>query len=272
MHRFKRAIVTAKELFQSGKLSQAVEEQLRMVRAKPTDVAARTFLFELLCFQGELDRARKQLEVISQQNAESEWATQVYGNILAAEHLRRQLLSHGRQPEFLLDPPEFVRLHLDAINRLCESRPAAAVACLSQSLEMRSPCPADVDGQAVEDFCDCDDLFAPLLEVFILRDYVWVPWQQIRELQITAPERPRDLIWIPVRLTLTDGSSRSGYAPALYPETHLHSDDSVKLGRMTDWQSREDGPVRGVGLREYLVGEGTRSILELRHASFAFES
>lgn len=261
--------MTAKELFQSGKLSQAVDEQLRMVRAKPTDAAARTFLFELLCFQGELDRAQKQLDVVAQQNADSEWATQVYSNILAAERSRRRLMSDGQSPEFLLDPPEFVRLHLDAINRLREGQPAAATACLAESQAMRLECPGDVDGQAVEDFCDCDDLFAPLLEIFILRDYAWIPWQQIRELQISKPERPRDLIWLPVRLTLTDGSPRSGYVPALYPDTHHHPDDAVKLGRMTDWQSQEDGPVRGVGLREFLVGEGTRSILEVRQVRFA---
>jgi type VI secretion system protein ImpE len=261
--------VTAKELFQSGKLAQAVDEQLRVVRAKPTDAAARTFLFELLCFQGEFDRAQKQLDVIAQQDPDSEWATQVYSNILAAEGVRRRVLEEGGLPEFVMDPPDLVHLQLEALGHLRNGRSSEALACLENSQSARVECPGDVDGQAVDDFCDCDDLFGPILEMVILRDYVWIPWQQIRELEISAAERPRDLIWIPIRLTLADGSARSGYAPTRYPGTHRHPDDAVKLGRMTDWQSQDGGPVRGVGLREFLVGDATRSILEIRHVALA---
>lgn len=260
--------MTAKELFQAGRLGEAVETQFREVRAKPTDMAARTFLFELLCFQGELDRAEKQLDVIGQQHADSEWGAQVYRNVLAAERTRRRLFAAGVKPEFLLDPPAYLQWHLDAVNRLREGNATDAASLLARSRESRPAVSGEVDGQPVEEFCDCDDLFAPLLEFIILRDYVWIPWEQIREIEISAPERPRDLLWIPTRLTLADDSRRSGYAPTHYPGTYQHPSDQVKLGRMTDWKSTEDGPVLGVGLRQYLVGDDAKSILDIRHAAF----
>ena len=179
--------MNAKELFQAGRLGEAAEAQFGEVRARPTDTAARTFLFELLCFQGELDRAEKQLDVIGQQNADSEWGVQVYHNILAAERARRRLFSDGVAPEFILDPPAYVRLHLDAVNRLREGNRAAAGELLTRSRESRPEIPGEVDGSPTEDFCDCDDLFAPLLELIILRDYVWIAWEQIRELEVSAP-------------------------------------------------------------------------------------
>jgi len=39
---------------------------LAELRDNPTDARRRTFLFELLCFAGEYERADKQLEVLAQ--------------------------------------------------------------------------------------------------------------------------------------------------------------------------------------------------------------
>ena len=49
--------MTATELFQQGKLRQAIEALGGEVRNAPLDAKRRTFLFELLCFSGEYDRA-----------------------------------------------------------------------------------------------------------------------------------------------------------------------------------------------------------------------
>ena len=36
-----------------------------------------------------------------------------------------------------------------------------------------------LNDQPVEGLRDADDLLAPILEVMVLRDYIWVPWSQI---------------------------------------------------------------------------------------------
>ena len=53
--------MTARELFQAGKLSEAITKLSAELRDNPTDVGRRTFLFELLCFAGEYDRAEKHI-------------------------------------------------------------------------------------------------------------------------------------------------------------------------------------------------------------------
>ena len=223
-------------------------------------------LFELLCFAGQLDRAEKQLDVIAKQDANAEWAVQVYQNILAAERNRRRLFSDGLPPQFLLDPPPYVQLHLDAVHRLRENRGADATELLDRSEQQRPIIGGEIDGRAVDEFRDCDDLFAPLLEVIILRDYIWIPLEQIREFELSAPERPRDLIWAPVRILLTDGAQRRGYLPTLYCGSHEQDDDQLKLGRLTDWRASDEGPVRGMGQRLFLAGEDARSVLDIRRA------
>ena len=54
----------ARELYQAGKLNEAIQSLQAELRDNPTDVARRTFLFELLCFAGEYDRAEKHLDIL----------------------------------------------------------------------------------------------------------------------------------------------------------------------------------------------------------------
>lgn len=260
--------MTASKLFEAGDLSAAMTATIEEVKQRPADLALRTLLFELLCFQGDFDRAEKHLDVVGQQDVQTEWAVQVYRNILAAERNRRRLWSDGVAPEFLLDPPEYAQLQLKAVNRLREGQSAAALALLEQSESLRPVVMARRGDQPAGDFRDCDDVLAPILELIILRDYVWLPLTQVRELEIGKPERPRDLIWIPVRVVLEDESQRRGYMPVLYPGTHKHPDDKVKLGRVTDWSGDEGCPVRGVGQKTFLCGDQDFGLLDLGQVTF----
>jgi type VI secretion system protein ImpE len=58
-------VQTARELFEAGKLNQAIEALGAELRDNPSDAQRRTFLFELLCFSGNWDRADKQLEILA---------------------------------------------------------------------------------------------------------------------------------------------------------------------------------------------------------------
>jgi type VI secretion system protein ImpE len=257
-----------KALFDSGNLAGAIEALTQEVKAQPNDAVRRTFLFELLAFSGQLDRATKQLEVIAHQDFENEMAAQVYINLLHAEGLRRRLYSEGLKPEFLLDPPPYVDLHLQAIKCLRENKPGEAQALLDQSEDARGMASGRFGDQAFEEFRDCDDTLAPFLELMLVRDYIWLPIEQVTELEISRPEHPRDLLWTPVRVGLTNGTQRRAYMPTRYANSHQHGDDLIKLGRSTDWESSAGGPVTGVGQRQFLVGDEALAMLELPLTTF----
>src|SRR5690349_1726045 len=108
---------TAKELLDSNQLVAAIEKLTKDVKAKPTDTRQRIFLFELLCFAGEWERAEKQLAVISQQSAQAEIGIQTYLNNIKAERSRQRLMSDSLQPQFFSKPPAYVDFLLNAINR-----------------------------------------------------------------------------------------------------------------------------------------------------------
>jgi type VI secretion system protein ImpE len=49
--------MTATDLYRAGRLNEAIQALGTALRSDPTDAQRRTFLFELLCFAGEYDRA-----------------------------------------------------------------------------------------------------------------------------------------------------------------------------------------------------------------------
>jgi type VI secretion system protein ImpE len=257
--------MSAKDHFSAGNLAAAIEAQLAEVRSAPLDAGQRTFLFELLAFAGELDRAGQQLTVLGQETAEKGWGASVYQNLLAAEQTRRKVFAGQARPEVFLDPPPLFVSRWQAIEHLAKGDGQAAVAALQQSDEAAPIVRGKLNGQDVEGLRDADDLLAPILEVMVLRDYVWVPWSQIKELEVTPPTHPRDLLWAPARLVLQDGEQRRCYLPALYPGTHAASDDNLKLGRLTDWVVPDsEGLVRGVGQHLLVAGDWDIGLLEVR--------
>jgi type VI secretion system protein ImpE len=245
--------MNASELYKAGKLQEAIDAQIKVVKESPADQAKRVFLFELLAFAGELERAKKQIEAVSYGEMELDAAAAAYRKVLDAEENRRRLLRDGLKPNFLADPPEHVRLRLEAVNRLREQKPGEAAETLAAAAGVTPAVRGKLNGQAFETLRDCDDLFAGVLEVVAHGTYYWVPLEQVVRIVIKPPRFPRDLIWLPGRLETLTGGAGDVLLPVLYPGTHEHPDNKVKLGRQTDWKGPEGGPMQGLGARVFLV-------------------
>ncbi len=258
----------AKALLDAGKLGEAIEELTREVKAHPADAARRTFLFEVLCFAGEWDRAEKQLDAIAHQNLKAEVGVQVYRNNLKAERDRRKLYSDGLQPHFLSEPPAYVDLHVAAINRLREGNLAEARATLDRAEEQRPALSGTFNGTPFEDFRDWDDILGPVLELILNGQYTWLPFEQIKHMEISAPKTMRDLMWASARLESTDGTVGEVYVPTLYAGSHESQNDQVRLGRMTDWRRVSDDLSLAVGLRLFLVDGDDKPLFEARAVEF----
>src|SRR6185369_9755363 len=82
--------MAAQGLFRAGKLNEAVQALVVEVRDNPTDIRRRTFLFELLCFQGEYDRAEKHLHLLADATPDAKLGAMLYFSALHAERLRAE--------------------------------------------------------------------------------------------------------------------------------------------------------------------------------------
>jgi len=257
-------LMNASELLKAGKLQEAIDAQLKEVKANAADHARRRFLFELCAFAGDLDRARRQIDAISYGDMELDTAVLTYRKLLDAEDARRRLFRDGVKPQFLKDAPEHVNLRLDALNRLREKHPAEAAETLNRAAEASPAVRGELNDRPFASLRDCDDLFGPVLEVLGHGSYFWVPLEQIDSLAVTPPKFPRDLLWLPAHLEVRDGPRGDVFLPTLYPGSHEHPDNQIKLGRLTDWKSENNGPTLGIGLRTFLVDDDAITLLEWR--------
>lgn len=231
--------MNARELYQAGKLNEAIQKLSAELRDNPTDVGRRTFLFELLCFAGEYDRADKQLAVLSEASAEAATGGLLYRAALSAERSRNDLFQKGDYPGTPADSP---------------------------------PIRGTFNGQPFEGLEDSDPRIGPRLEVFAAGTYMWLPLAHLASVQMEAPKRLRDLLWIPALIhTAADFKGMElgeVLIPAISPFSFRHADENVRLGRLTVWEEAESGPVP-YGQKTLLVDGEDIPLLEVRSIEIA---
>src|SRR6202012_2437193 len=91
--------MTAKELYREGKLREAIKALGDELRSNPLDATRRTFLFELLLFAGEYDRAEKQLDMLATTEAKAAGGALLYRSAVHAERTRSEMFASGQTPE-----------------------------------------------------------------------------------------------------------------------------------------------------------------------------
>ena len=256
--------MNAKQLFDAADLPGAITKISEELKSDPADSRKRTFLFELLCFAGDLERASKQLDVIGRGSTDSEIAVSRYRAALEAEKLRRLLFTEGRTPGLPKDVPPYTGQHLEAIGHMRQGRVEEARASLEKAIETRPSIPCHINGEAYEDIRDADDLLAPFLEIFTVNNYSWVPWEAVKSITMEPPKHLRDLIWMPATVELHIGPLGEVFLPVLYPQSYLHPDNQVKLGRVTDWRADVEGLALASGQRMLVAGERDWPLLEIR--------
>ena len=262
--------MTVIELIKSGKLTEARQQLVAAVRDKPGDTAARTLLFQVLCYCGEWDKADRHLEAIAAQDVSREAGVLDYRNLIRAEKERLAVMEKGCSASFLTEPPAYLDLFCAARTKVAEQKADEAKDLFRRVDAAKPDIAGSVNGSPFSGFCDTDTLLAPFLEVIAHDQYLWVPFESLRELSITPPKTLLDLLWVSAHVTTWEGYAMNCYLPALYPGSFRHEDERIKLGRMTDWISLGGSLARGVGQHVYAVGEQDMAILDIRDVTFNF--
>ena len=183
--------MNATELYRAGRLREAIDAQVAEVKARPTDQGLRLFLFELLAFSGELDRARRQVDAVHHGQPDLDLATLGYRKLIDSEAARRRFFDEGVPPEVLGEETLAIRLRIEAAGQLRLGRPAEATALLEQADEATPPVHGTLNGKPFATLRDADDLFGGVLEVMAQGKYFWVALEQVVGLGMTAPRFSR---------------------------------------------------------------------------------
>ncbi|HTZ72069.1 MAG TPA: type VI secretion system accessory protein TagJ [Acetobacteraceae bacterium] len=259
---------SAGSLFRAGKLTEAVAAASAAVKAAPGDLAARVLLAELLLFAGNIERADVILDAAADIDPQAAMVVAEFRQLLRAETARRQLRRDGRVPEFLGEPTPTMQLAL-AVQVAVRAGDFAEAAKQAAALEETRPRAAGThDGTPYDDFRDACDLHVGFFEVLTTTGkYFWVPTEQVISAEFHKPERPRDLAWRRVTMSVREGPDGVVYIPAIYGSDVPDLADKLRLGRETDWQEQE-GFTRGLGQRVFLVGDDPATVMELGTLEF----
>jgi type VI secretion system protein ImpE len=232
--------VTPKQLYQAGKLNEAIAALGGELRDNPTDTQRRTFLFELLCFAGDYDRAEKHLNLLAEQSPQAKLGAVLYFSAVHAERLRTDMFRKKSFP-------------------------------LGSTGEDDQDIKGAFNGKPFESIEDSDPRLGARLEVFAAGAYLWIPLKHIVSIEMEAPKRVRDLLWIPTLVrtgpAFKDQELGQVLVPVLCPLSFEDSDDNVKLGRLSDWR-QPDGEAVPVGLKQLLVDGEDVPLLDVRKIEF----
>lgn len=254
--------------FREGRLDDAVAAASAAVKAKPTDLAARVRLAEMLLLAGNLERADVLLDAAGQLDPSASLIVAEFRQLLRADMARRQLFRDGRVPEFL-DTPSPAEQHLLAClvaMRAGDHSAAAEAATAAEAARAATPGVHEggqSDNGAFDDFRDASDDLGGVLEILTTTGkYYWIPLARIEEIMFHKPTRPRDLAWRRASISVNQGPDGDVYVPVTYFSDDAALGAAYRLGRATDWMDH-DGVVTGVGQREFLVGDASVPIMEL---------
>ena len=225
---------TAREHYAAGQLDSAIEVLGAELRNAPADAQRRTFLFELLSFAGQYDRAEKQLDVLARGGTDNELAVLPYRAALQAERVREHMFSTGDFPTGLAP----------------------------------TPVAGTLNGRAFLSIEDADPRVGARLEVMAGGRYMWIPFAYLETVTLEPPRMLRDLRWAPARVT-TSSSMREMelgevLLPALSPGAWRLQDAELKLGRAADWEELADGSYAPAGQKLLRVDGELIPLLEVR--------
>jgi type VI secretion system protein ImpE len=234
--------MNAQELLKAGRLNDAVQALGAELREQPGDARLRTFLFELLCFAGDFERAAKQLNVLSEAGTDRETGVLLYRSAIAAER-KRQLFYEG----------------------------SAGQEGGSGTLEAFGP--GIINGRPFRTLADADPRIGARLEIFVAGEFVRLPFEHIGALRIAPPRLLRDLLWPAGEIVAGPAARGREFGevllPALYAFSWRHSSEEVRLGRATDWQDADGTGEYPAGQKLLVIdGEDVIPFLEVRELTF----
>jgi type VI secretion system protein ImpE len=231
--------LSSRQYFEAGQVRAAQETLAGQLRTSPNDVRARSFLFNLLCFSGDWERARKQLAILADTDEGARMGSLLYLSALNAETQREQM------------------------NRERAFPTSAASSKLSGRL----------NGKPFSEILDADPDLGARLEIFVAGSCLWIPFEWMESVRIEAPTQLTDTLWAQGFVTVRKSRERASdigeaLLPVVYPFSFRHPDQAVWLGRSTVWGRDENGTEFPIGQRILLVDGEEIPFLEVRTIEF----
>jgi type VI secretion system protein ImpE len=256
--------MSAEEHLRNGNLQGALEDLKVRIRKEPEKSRYRIFYFQLLAVLGRWQAALNQLNVLGKLDQATYPMVQTYKAAILCEMIRAEIFTGRKTPLIFGEPLPWMAWLVESLRLTADSQYAQAVELRAQAFDLAEASSGTLDDEPFEWIADADSRLGPVLEVILNGKYYWVPFQQIRSLNISPPEDLRDLVWLPAQFVWVNGSEAVGLIPIRYPATELADDSTLQLARTTKWREVSEGVYFGLGQRMLATSRDDYSLLEVK--------
>ena len=254
----------AEKYLNEGNLHEALASLQDQIRKDPSNAKFRAFLFQLLSVLGQWERALTQLKVVSVLEASYLLMAQTYHEAILCEALRAKVFSGAATPLIFGDPQQWVALLVEALRLDAEGHFQQAKELREQSFELAPTTSGTINGVSFNWIADGDSRLGPVLDAVVNGHYYWIPYQQIRKIDIEEPADLRDVVWMPAMFTWANGGNSSGLIPTRYPSSEAAKDTLLQLARKTEWEELMEGVYHGVGQRILTTDIDEYGVMDVR--------
>ncbi|MDX2505124.1 MAG: type VI secretion system accessory protein TagJ [Gammaproteobacteria bacterium] len=259
--------LTAQEYLQQGDLQEALQQLQEQVRAQPADVLQRIFLFQLLCVQGQWERALTQLNVAGELDDSTLAMVSMYRQVIACERFREEVFLGNKDPVIFGKPGEWVALLIQALKLTAQGEYSKAQQIRTQAFDAAPVTGGTIDEQAFAWFADSDPRLGPVMEAIVDGRYLWVPVENLKTVVIDEPADLRDVVWLPAHFTWNNGGENYGLIPSRYPFSYQH-EPLLALSRKTQWQDCGEDLFLGTGQRIWCTDSNEYAVMDVRTIQF----
>ena len=258
------AVADAEQLLRDGDPVGALARLQEAVKAKPADVKARIFLFQLLCVLGQWERALNQLATATSLDDGTLAMAQMYGEAVRCEAIRREVFAGRTAPMVFGHPEQWLALLIESLLVSGQGDERK-----SESLRLRAFEEAEVSSGVLNDrpfdwVADADSRIGPVLEAIINGRYYWVPLSRLSQMTMEAPTDLRDVVWMPAQLQFENGGETVALIPTRYPGSETSSDGLIQLSRKTEWDEVRPGCHVGRGQRVLSTDRDEVALMDVR--------
>lgn len=246
-------------LIKNGKLSESLSRCADILQDEPMNFDIRSIFVELLCINGELERADKQLDFMVQKKPEFSVGAVNLRHLIRAQQSRLDFYQGKGIPQLFHESDERDKLFLQIHVAQLKGDVAQAVEKSKQLEELRSQTESDNPSSQIRDL---DDSLNPYVEVLGTNgEFYLARYSEIDSLAIKPAESFLENIWLRVDIVIKNGPSGTAHLPAVYANS---TSDIEKLGQVTEWEEKDECLHLGKGLKMLFINDEAVVFTELK--------
>lgn len=262
--------MSPQELFAKADLAGLHSQVVSEIRNNPQQAEPRALFVQVLCLEGEWERAAAQADALLKLNPASALFCTTVTRLIEAEQLREQVFAGKRAPEWSGAQPAYAADVCAALQAYGCGNTAAAAEATRRVMDALEPAAATLDGAAPQPWLiDADARLTGVVEYLKDGHYCLVAQSEIKSIELAAPSHPVELLWPHVRICLRSGEVLVGRTTGRYPLVGAAKEPALQMMKESAWQEAAENLYLGSGQHCWATEEGVVPLLTVSRLVFA---